>query len=178
MAFGILLLRVVLGATMAAHGAQKLFGWWNGPGLKGVHGWLASMRFRGGWLPVILLVAAELGGGVLLALGLLTPLAAVAIVAVMAVAIALVHWQKGFFNGAGGYEFNLLIAAAAVALAATGGGRFSLDRALGWADNLSGVWWGVGVLAAGVLLALFTITVGRRREARETATRDSGLRTA
>ncbi|HEY2218033.1 MAG TPA: DoxX family protein [Gaiellaceae bacterium] len=178
MAFGILLLRVVLGLTMAAHGAQKLFGWWNGPGLKGVHGWLASMRFRGGWLPVILLVAAELGGGGLLALGLFVPFAALGIVVVMAVAIALVHWQKGFFNGAGGYEFNLLIAAAAVALAATGGGRFSLDRALGWADNLSGVWWGVGVLAAGVLLALFTITVGRRREARETATRDSGLRTA
>src|SRR4051812_114616 len=178
MAFGILLLRVVLGATMAAHGAQKLFGWWNGPGLKGVHGWLASMRFRGGWLPVILLVAAELGGGVLLALGIFVPFAALAIVVVMAVAIALVHWQKGFFNGAGGYEFNLLIAAAAVALAATGGGRFSLDRVFGWDDNLSGVWWGVGVVAAGVLLALVMLTVGRRREARAMAERDSGLRTA
>jgi putative oxidoreductase len=177
MAFGILVLRVVLGLMMAAHGAQKLFGWWNGPGLKGVYGWLGSMRFRGGWLPVVLLVAAELGGGGLLALGLLTPFAAVAIVAAMTVAIALVHWQKGFFNTNGGYELNLLIAASAVALAALGGGRFSLDRALGWADNLSGTWWGVGVLAAGVLAGALMVTAGRRHAAR-TAEHDSGLRTA
>src|SRR2546430_13115948 len=98
MAFGILLLRVVLGATMAAHGAQKLFGWWNGPGLKGVHGWLASMRFRGGWLPVILLVAAELGGGGLLALGLFVPFAALRIVLVMGAAVRPAHLPKGFFH--------------------------------------------------------------------------------
>jgi len=176
MAFGILVLRVVLGLTMAAHGAQKAFGWWNGPGPSGIHGWLASMRFRGGWLPVILLVAAELGGGVLLALGLFVPFAALAIVAAMTVAIALVHWPKGFFNGSGGYEFNLLIAASSVALAALGGGRFSLDRALGWADNLSGTWWGVGVLAAGVLAGILMATVGRRHEA-PVRERDS-LRTA
>jgi putative oxidoreductase len=177
MAFGILVLRVVLGSTMAAHGAQKLFGWWNGPGLKGIHGWLGSMRFRGGWVPVILLVAAELGGGGLLVLGLFVPFAALAIVAAMTVAVALVHRQKGFFNGGGGYEFNLLIAASSVALAALGGGRFSLDRALGWADNLSGTWWGVGVLVAGVLAGLFMITAGRRHEA-SAKERDSGLRTA
>jgi putative oxidoreductase len=176
MAFGILVLRVVLGLTMAAHGAQKAFGWWNGPGLNGIHGWLGSLRFRGGWLPVILLVAAELGGGALLALGLFVPFAALAIVAAMTVAIALVHWPKGFFNGGGGYEFNLLIAASSVALAALGGGRFSLDRALGWADNLSGSWWGVGVLAAGVLAGLFMATIWRHHEA-AVRERDS-LRTA
>jgi putative oxidoreductase len=176
MAFGILVLRIVLGLTMAAHGAQNSFGWWKGPGLRGVHGWLGSMRFRGGWLPVILLVASELGGGMLLALGLFVPFAALAIVAAMTVAIALVHWPKGFFNGGGGYEFNLLIAASSVALAALGGGRFSLDRALGWADNLSGTWWGVGVLAAGVLAGLFVIIAGRRHEA-PVRERDS-LRTA
>jgi putative oxidoreductase len=164
MAFGILVLRIVLGLTMAAHGAQKLFGWWNGPGLEGIHGWLGSMRLRGGWVPVVLLLAAELGGGALLALGLFVPFAALAIVAAMTVAIVLVHWQKGFFNTAGGYEFNLLIAASSVALAALGGGRFSLDRALGWADNLSGTWWGVGVLAVGVLAGLFMITAARRHE--------------
>jgi putative oxidoreductase len=178
MAYGILLLRVVLGLTMAAHGAQKLFGWWDGPGLKGVHGWLSSMRFRGGWLPVILLVAAEFAGGDLLALGLFLPFAALAIVGVMVVAIALVHGPKGFFNGGGGYEFNLLILTAAVALATTGGSRFSLDRVLGWDDNLGGLWWGVGVLAAGVLGGLFMVTAARRHEHSGTAERDSGLRTA
>src|SRR6266566_4667624 len=140
MAYGILLLRVVLGLIMAAHGAQKLFGWWNGPGLKGIHGWLTSMRFRGGWAPVALLVAGEFGGGLML------------------VAIATTHWRNGFWNGAGGYEFNLLILVGAAALAATGGGRFSLDRAFGWDDNLSGLWWGAGALGAGALAALFMLT--------------------
>src|SRR6185312_15637699 len=121
MSYGILFVRVVLGLIMAAHGAQKLFGWWGGPGLKGVHGWLGSMRFRGGWAPVALLVAAEFGGGLLLAAGFLVPFAAFAIVAGMLVAIATAHWQKGFWNGAGGYEFNLLIVVAATALAAIGG---------------------------------------------------------
>src|SRR5947207_1220861 len=123
MTYGILLLRVVLGLIMAAHGAQKLFGWWNGPGLQGIHGWLTSMRFRGGWAPVALLVAGEFGGGLLLAAGLFVPFAAFAIIAVMLVAIATTHWRNGFWNGAGGYEFNLLILLGAAALAATGGGR-------------------------------------------------------
>jgi putative oxidoreductase len=165
MAYGILFVRLVLGLLMAAHGAQKLFGWWGGPGPRGVYGWLASSRFRGGWMPVAALVASEFAGGLLLALGLLTPFAALAIVSVMFVAIALTHWRNGFWNGAGGYEFNLLIVASATALAATGGGRFSLDNALGWADNLSGLWWGVGVLGVGALAALVMSTLGRRPEA-------------
>ena len=180
MAYGILLLRVVLGLIMAAHGAQKLFGWWNGPGLQGIHGWLTSMRFRGGWAPVALLVAGEFGGGLLLAAGLFVPFAAFAIVAVMLVAIATTHWRNGFWNGAGGYEFNLLILVGAAALAATGGGRFSLDRAFGWDDNLSGLWWGVGALGTGALAALFMLTLARRPEPRAIAGVDSGetLRTA
>jgi putative oxidoreductase len=164
MASGLLLLRLVLGLTMAGHGAQKLFGWWGGPGVRGVHGWLDSMRFRGGWLPTVALVIAEFGGGLALALGLGTPFAAFAIVAAMIVAIATTHWSNGFWNGNGGFEFNLLIIAAAAALAATGPGRFSLDRAFGWADNLSGVWWGVAVLGAGSISSLFLSTLGRRPE--------------
>lgn len=108
MAYGILLLRVVFGLVMAAHGAQKVFGWWGGPGPKGVYGWLGSARFRGGWAPVIALLTAELGGGLVLALGFLTPIAALAIVVVMFVAIATTHWPNGFWNGKGGYEFNVL----------------------------------------------------------------------
>jgi putative oxidoreductase len=164
MSSGLLLLRLVLGLTMAGHGAQKLFGWWGGPGLRGIHGWLASFRMRGGWVPVGMLVAAEFGGGIALALGLLTPLAALAIVAAMMVAIATVHWPKGFWAGNGGFEFNLLIIAGATALAATGPGRFSLDHAFGWADNLSGYWWGVGVVATGALISFLLLTIGRRPE--------------
>lgn len=165
MSYGILLLRLVLGGIMAGHGAQKLFGFSNGPGLRGVYGWLGTMRFRGGWAPVAGLVLAEFGGGVALALGFLTPFAAFAIVVAMLVAIAAVHWKNGFWASGGGYEFNLLILAGAAALAATGGGRFSLDNAFGWAGSLSGLWWGVGALAAGAVVAFGMLTLGRRPEA-------------
>lgn len=164
MASGLLLLRIVLGLTMAGHGAQKLFGWWGGAGLRGMYGWLVSMRLRGGWLPVLMIVTAEFGGGLALALGLATPLAALLVVTAMMVAIATVHWSKGFWSGNGGFEFNLLIIAAATALAATGPGRFSLDHAFGWDDNLSGYWWGVGVVAAGLVTTFLLLTIGRRPE--------------
>jgi putative oxidoreductase len=164
MASGLLLLRLVLGLTMAGHGAQKLFGWWGGPGLKGIYGWLTGMRLRGGWLQVGMLVSAEFGGGIALAFGFLTPFAALGIDAAMMVAIATVHWSKGFWAGNGGFEFNLLIIAAATALAAIGPGRFSLDHAFGWTDNLSGKWWGLGVLAGGALITFLLLTVGRRPE--------------
>jgi len=165
MSYGILLLRLVLGGIMAGHGAQKLFGWWGGPGLRGVHGWLGSMRFRGGWAPTAGLVLAEFGGGLALAFGFLTPFAALALVVVMLIAIATAHWRNGFWTGGGGWEYNLLILSAAAALAATGGERFSLDNAFGWADNLSGVWWGVGALVAGAVVAFAMLTLGRRPEA-------------
>jgi putative oxidoreductase len=178
MSYGLLLLRLVLGLTMAAHGSQKLFGWWGGPGLRGMHGWLNSMRFRGGWLPVLLIVTAELGGGIALALGLVTPIAALGVVTAMMVAVWTVHKSKGFWNSNGGYEYNLLIVAAGAALAATGPGRFSLDRVFGWDDNLSGVWWGVGVLAAGVAITFVLLTLGRQPETSAVGETDQGLHTA
>jgi putative oxidoreductase len=146
---GFLLIRVVLGAIMAAHGAQKLFGWFGGPGLAGTEGWLQSVGFRPARLHAVVVGLAEFGGGALLALGLLTPLGAAAVAGVMFVAIATVHWSNGFFNSSGGYEFNLLIAATAIALAITGPGEISIDHLAGW--TLSGPEWGlvsVGVSAA------------------------------
>jgi hypothetical protein len=80
------------------------------------------------------------------------------------VAVALVHFKNGFWSGKGGYEFNLVLLTVAVAVSATGPGRFSVDRALGWDDDLSGLWWGVGVLGAAVLLSLAALNLGRRRE--------------
>jgi putative oxidoreductase len=163
MSYGLLLLRVVVGATMAAHGVQKLFGWFDGPGLGGVKGMLTTFGFR---LPGLLALGLALTecAGVLFALGFLTPLAALGIVVVMLNAIALVHLKNGFWNAKGGYEFNLVLLTVAVAVAATGPGRFSLDRAIGWDDNLSGVRWAAGVLVVAVALSLITLLIGRRRE--------------
>src|SRR5919198_2186882 len=163
MSYVLLLLRVVVGGTMAAHGAQKLFGWFEGPGLEGVTGMLANFGFR---LPSLLAVGLALteSAGVLFALGLLTPFVALGIVVVRLNAIALVHFKNGFWAGKGGYEFNLVLVSVAVGLAATGPGRFSLDRALGWDDNLTGLWWGLSVLAAAAVLSFLTLHLGRRRE--------------
>jgi putative oxidoreductase len=162
MAYGLLLLRVVIGLTLTAHGTQKLFGWFGGGGPRGTARSFGSLGFRA---PLTMALAAGLSetGGSLFAAGFSTPLAALAIVVVMLVAIATVHWKNGFFNGAGGFEFNLTLLTVATAVAATGPGRFSIDRALGWDDNLSGLWWGVGVLGAGAIIAFLTVTAGRRR---------------
>src|SRR5918911_1861829 len=164
MSYGLLLLRVVVGLTMSAHGAQKLFGWFEGPKLAGVKAMLGNFGFRVPALMALGLALTEFGGGGLFALGLLTPLAALGIVVVMVNAIALVHFKNGFWAGKGGYEFNLVLLAVSAGVAATGPGRFSLDRALGWDDNLSGLWWGVGVLGTAAVLSVVTLTPGRRRE--------------
>jgi putative oxidoreductase len=161
MSYGLLLLRVVVGLLLGAHGSQKLFGLFGGHGLRGTAGFFGeSLSFRA---PVLMAFLAGLTefGGVLFALGFLTPLAAVGMVATMVVAIATVHWKNGFFVTNGGYEFNLVLATVAVAVCATGPGRFSLDRAIGWDDNLSGLWWAVGVAAVGIAGALATVGVFR-----------------
>jgi putative oxidoreductase len=150
MAYGILFLRVIVGLVLAAHGTQKLFGWWGGHGIRGTGGFFAGLRFR---MPMQMAVLAGMGetSGVLLALGLVTPFAALLMASTMVVAVGSVHIKNGLFVGNGGYEYNLVLATVAVAVAATGPGRFSLDRAFGWDDNLSGLWWGVGVMAASLL---------------------------
>lgn len=148
---------------MAGHGLQKLLGWWEGPGRAGTEGMMRNFDFRFAPLLALGLALAETGGGLFLAAGLLTPLGALAVTIVMLNAVALIHWPNGFWNGKGGYEFNLLIAAVAIGLAAIGPGRFSIDHAIGWDDNLSGFWWGAGVAAAAVLVSFTTLTLGRRR---------------
>jgi len=164
MSYGLLLLRVVVGGTMFSHGAQKLFGWFGGGGPRGTAGFMGQMGFR---TPLLMAMFAGLGetGGLAFAAGFLTPLAALGIAVVMINAITLVHWSKGFFNGNGGFEFPLTLLTVAVAVAAIGPGRFSVDRALGWDDNLSGVWWGVGVLGVAVVISFVTQAVFRKRAA-------------
>lgn len=127
---GLLILRLVIGLLMAGHGAQKLFGSFGGHGLKGTSGWLGSLGLRPAGLWALLAGISEFGGGVLVALGLLTPLGAVAIIAAMLMAVLVAHGRK-FWVTEGGMEYNLVLIAAAAALILIGPGAFSLDAAFG-----------------------------------------------
>jgi putative oxidoreductase len=158
-----ILLRLVAGLTLAAHGSQKLFGSFGGGGIAGTRTFFASLGFRAPHLMAFAAGIAELAGGLLLASGLLTPVAALAIAVVMLNAIATVHWRNGFFNSAGGYEYNLLVIATALAVTAGGPGRFSLDAGLGWAQHISGPWWMLAVAVLASVSAGMTLTVARGR---------------
>ena len=149
MSIGLLILRLVVGLSLAAHGAQKLFGWFGGYGLAGTGQFLEQLGFRPGRLYAAPAGIAEVAGGLFLAAGFLTPVAAAAVVAVMLVAAVSVHIEKGFFAHNGGYEYTLVLAGAAVALVFTGPGALSLDQALG--SSRSGDTWGVAALAAGLV---------------------------
>ncbi|HWO70877.1 MAG TPA: DoxX family protein [Actinomycetota bacterium] len=154
MSLGLLVLRVVVGALFVGHGTQKLFGWFGGHGLDGTGAWMESLGFRRGrfWAGVAGL--AESLGGLLLALGFLTPLAAAAIIGVMTTAVLAVHLRNGVWNSNGGYELPLVYATAATALAFTGPGAYSLDRMLGLAIEpvTSGIFALVLGLLAGTLV--------------------------
>jgi putative oxidoreductase len=158
-----ILLRLVAGLTLTAHGSQKLFGSFGGGGIAGTRTFFASLGFRRPHLMAFAAGTGELAGGLLLAFGLLTPVAALALVVVMLNAIATVHWRKGFFNSAGGYEYNLLVIATALAVTAGGPGRFSLDAAFGWTEQISGPWWMLAVGGLASVIAGATLTVGRGR---------------
>jgi putative oxidoreductase len=162
MSLGLLLIRAVFGLTLAAHGSQKLFGSFGGGGPAGTTTFFRSLGFRAPLLMALVAGLGELVGGLLFAFGLLTPLAALILAVVMLNAIGTVHWKKGFFNSAGGYEFNLAIFATAVAITAIGPGRYSLDGALGWAETISGPWSALAVIGLAALVAFVTLTLGRR----------------
>lgn len=128
---GLLVLRLVLGVIFVAHGAQKLFGAFGGPGLKGTAGFHEQLGIKPPYLMAVMAGLAEFVGGILIAVGFLTPLAALALVATMVVATLTVHLKNGFFAMNGGYEFNLALAAMALALVFTGAGAFSIDGIIG-----------------------------------------------
>src|SRR4051794_39379581 len=130
MHFGLLIARLIFGLLMAAHGAQKAFGWFGGYGLNGTAGFMENLGFRPGRLFAASAAYSELLGGLLVALGFLGPVGPALFVAVMIVAAVTVHWH-GVFAQSNGIEMPLLYAAAAVALALTGPGRLSLDALLG-----------------------------------------------
>ena len=157
---GLLLARLVVGLLMAAHGSQKLFGWFGGYGLTGVSGFLEGLGFRPGRLFAIAASASELVSGILMAAGLLGPIGPALMLSVMIVAAVSVHAKGGVFATTNGIEVPLLYAIVAVALALTGPGSLSVDAALGigsvWTPLLT---W--GVLLAGVAGGLANLAFRR-----------------
>jgi putative oxidoreductase len=149
---GLLILRLVLGLTMAAHGYNKFFG---GGRIKGTAGWFESIGMKPGVFHARVAATTELSAGLGLAVGLLTPVTVAGFVALMLVAAWTVHRHNGFFIVKEGWEYNLVLAAAAVAVAALGAGKFSLDYALlrntGIYDLLHG--WPGFLIAVGLGLA-------------------------
>jgi putative oxidoreductase len=160
MSYGILLLRLVVGVAFVGHGTQKLFGWFGGYGPQGTGGFFASKGYRAAVLMAVAAGLAEAGGGTLLVLGFATPVAAALLATVMINAIASVTFKKAFMLGS---ELELVYLTIAVSLAAIGPGRFSIDRAIGWDDNISGVWWGVAALGLALVVSSLTVTLGRSR---------------
>ncbi len=128
--YGPLALRIPVGIIFMAHGVQKLFGWFGGPGLDGAAGWMESIGLSPGLLMALLAGSAEFFGGLALILGLLTRPAAALLSVTMLVAIFSVHIQNGFFMSANGYEFALALLAASVSLLLSGGGKLSVDNML------------------------------------------------
>ncbi len=164
MELGLFLLHVVPGVLLMGHGAQKLFGWFGGHGPAGTGQFMETMGMRPGRPMALAAGFNEFAGGLLLALGLLIPLAAVLIASTMLVAALTAHRGKGIWNSNGGSELPLLFALTPVALAFNGAGRWSLDHALGWGAELSGLGWGLGVLALAALGAVTIVGAARHGE--------------
>jgi putative oxidoreductase len=148
MKLGRLLLRVTIGALFVGHGTQKLFGWFGGHGLDATANMFDSIGMRPGNRNAIAAGAAEAGGGAALAAGFATPLAAATLTSVMLTAINRVHLKNGPWITNGGYEYNVVLIAAVLALAEVGPGELSLDHALG--QERIGPGWAVLALALGV----------------------------
>ncbi|WP_421378836.1 DoxX family protein [Bacillus salacetis] len=127
---GLFIIRLVIGISFFAHGAQKLFGWFGGYGLKGTGGWMDSLGLKPGVTMALFAGVAEFAGGILFVLGLFTPFAGIMIALTMLVAIGKVHFANGYWSTNNGYEYNLALLAVAIGLALTGAGRFALDAVL------------------------------------------------
>jgi putative oxidoreductase len=145
---GRLLVRLVIGGLFVGHGTQKLFGWFGGGGPEGTGKFFESIGLRPGKKHALAAGTAEAAGGALLAAGLATPVAAAALIGVMATAVKQVHWPKGPWVTSGGWEYNAVLIAVLFTLAERGPGKISLDEALG--TTRCGTRWALFALGAGV----------------------------
>jgi putative oxidoreductase len=160
---GLLVVRLVIGLVMAAHGSQKLFGWFGGYGLKPTGDFFAQLGFQPGTLFAAAAGLSETLGGLLFALGFLGPVGPALIISVMIVAAITVHWEHGLFNSNNGYELPLIYSVIALGVALTGFGSYSLDAQLGIASRLPLSITAI-VLGLGVVGALGNLALRRRPE--------------
>jgi putative oxidoreductase len=156
------ILRITLGLLLMGHGTQKLFGWFGGYGPEGTAGYFASLRVREPGFTAYLVGAAELGGGTLLALGFLTPLAGAAILSVMLGAMFLAHWPKIWVTE-GGFEYPLVNIAVVTFFGLAGPGGWSFDAVIGTEDVLPNPWTYVfaacaAIISVGATLATREVT--------------------
>jgi putative oxidoreductase len=172
MELGLLVLRLVVGVLFIGHGTQKLFGWYGGHGLAATAGFFDSLGLRPGRFHARAAGFNETVGGLLLLVGLLTPVGAALIIATMVAAIITVHYSKGLWSTEGGYEYNLVLVAASFCLACTGAGTYSLDNLLGL--GLHGAGWGVAALIAGLLGGIAAVGAGRAGARAEPGARTRG----
>lgn len=125
-AWALLIIRGVAGLTLAAHGAQKLFGWFGGPGYAKLESGFDKMGYKPAWVWASLAILGELGGGLSLAFGFLTPLGAAGALGAMVMAGA-THWEHGFFASKGGFEYPLALLAMSAGIGLAGPGTYALD---------------------------------------------------
>jgi putative oxidoreductase len=131
MSIALLILRLGVGLTLAGHGVQKLFGWFGGPGLTRLRQGFEKQGFKPAWLWGTLVIVGEVGGGLSVALGFLTPLGAAGILGAMAMATFKSHWKNGFWLNKGGYEYSLMLLIASISIGLIGPGSYSLDTLFG-----------------------------------------------
>ena len=154
---GLLILRVVIGCLFVGHGTQKLFGWFGGNGRQGTGKMFGSLGYPWPNQMALLAGTTEAGAGAMFALGLATPLAAAGLIGVMINAVFAVHGKNGLWITKGGFEYNLVLSAAALAVAWTGPGHLSIDELIAWYPPrpIAGAFaLGLGALGAAAILAL------------------------
>ena len=167
MKYARLLARLAIGGMFAAHGTQKLLGWFDGPGIEGTTGMMGKLGLAPARTNALAAGASETFGGIAIALGAATPLAATSLIATMTTAIRTVHLKNGFFTTNGGYEYNLTIIAALLLLADAGPGPISIDAAFGIEESGPGV--ALATLAAGVLGSTVTLAAAKAAHANANA---------